>query len=193
MARLPGYSMGSVLLTFIAVFFVMGSFWMSWYYISNGHIIVSEYYLNHFDPLYGTAESYRDWNPVGEVMEMLKFFAVLWFLASLHYAYWVMSDTKGSAIRDIASGMAPVTIGVGMLVYFTLAFPSAAPSQYVSGFFSSTTDGDVVYTGGPGGGFYLCAIACILQASAVLLHSKAVSSRARPLELEPYEAPVVNK
>jgi hypothetical protein len=191
MAGLSGYSKSSVILTFVAVFFVMASAWMAWYTISNGHTTVSEYWLDHFDPEWGDngVETYDTYGQVDEVMLGLKFFTILWFLVSLFFVGQIMREESGP-IREIVAGATLIALGIGMLAYFALAFPGACPSPLVSGFFSSATVSGVVYTGSPGGGFYLVAVACVFQALAVTLRLKSVFSRPRSPEPTAYEARV---
>lgn len=168
----------------------MVSLWMSWYQISNGYTIVSEYWLNHFDPVSGTVDTYNGYEEMGNVMLALKFFAVFWFIASLYYVLRIIADVPRTLVKEVAVGIPTIYIGAMMVIFFALMFSSAAPSQYVSGFFSTTTYGEVTYTGGPGGGFYACIFACILQSLAVVLQVYGVSVGLRTPELEPYEAPV---
>ncbi len=191
MAGSSGNSKSSVILTFVAVFFVMASAWMTWYTISNEHTTVSEYWLDHFDPEWGNygVETYDIYDQVDEVMLGLKFFTILWFLAALFFVGQIMTDKSGP-IREIIAGATPIALGIGMLAYFALAFPGACPSPLVSGFFSSTTVGGVVYTGSPGGGFYLVAVACVFQALAVTLRFKSVFSKPRSPEPTACEARV---
>ncbi len=191
MAGLSSYSRGSVILTYSAFFVLVASLSMSWYYISNGTIIVSEYWLDHFNPVQGSIDTYYQYEEMNNVMLGLRVFAVLWFLASLYYVIRIISDSPRSLVKEIAVGTLTISVGVLMITYFVLAFPSAAPSRYVSGFFSSViVDRYFMYTGGPGGGFYACIFACVLQSLAVMLQVYHVYSTPRAPPLEPYEAPV---
>jgi len=186
------YSRGSVYLTLIALFLVTVSTWMSWYVISNGYSIAGEYWLDHFDPIYGGGiETYRAYDALGEAMNMVKLFVVLWFLVALVFLASILSEDP-FANSEFAVGGALVAVGILMLGYFAWAFPAACDTLYLSGFFSSTTYNDRVYTGGPGGGFVLAGIACGVQALAVALRFKTLFSGPQLRKrLEPFEAPVI--
>ncbi|MCJ7606837.1 MAG: hypothetical protein MUO94_03195 [Thermoplasmata archaeon] len=192
MARVSARSRYSVYLTIIALFLVTVSTWMSWYVISNGYSIVGEYWLDHFDPIYGGGlESYRAYDALSGTMNMVKLFAVLWFLVALVFLARILSEDP-FANSEFAVGGVLVAVGILMLGYFAWAFPAACHSLYVSGFFSSTTYDGRVYTGGPGWGFVLAGIACGVQALAVALRFKALFSDPQSRErIEPFEAPVI--
>jgi fucose 4-O-acetylase-like acetyltransferase len=166
----------------------MISMWMAWYNISDGHTTVSEYRIDHFAPEWrevgSEVQGYGPYEQMADLMLGLKFFVVLWFFVA--FVFVLQATAKEVSLTSVlVVGASLISLGIIALAYFASVFPGACPSPLVSAFFSSTSVGNVTYTGGPGDGFYVFAFACLIQAFAVSLDFVGVYSEKHLSEPEP--------
>jgi hypothetical protein len=193
MARLSAYSRGSVYLTLFALLLVLMSTWMRWYIVSLESYVCGEFWLDYFNPIdSGGTQTYYFEEALGEVMTAVKFFIVMWFIVAAFFVANILSG-EATANREFVTGGAIVAVGFLLLVYFAVAFPAASDPRYVSGFISTVTYQDRVYSATPGGGYVLAAIALFIQTVAVAMRFKIIFTGAddKP-ESEPFEGRVID-